>query len=323
MEQILVVDDEVAISTHLEERLTRFGYRVVGRASSGEEALARARKLRPDLILMDIVMPGRVDGIEAARAVRKELGIPVVFLTAYGDDAFIRRAKLAEPYGYVIKPFQDSALKAAIEIALFNKKTADEAEEAERRRAAAAGGAIKELIGLRKSPRYGRRPVRAGERGRETRSIGTLPERLLRAAPAARLDMTAYIRSLIGKLCGAYGVDGRTVAVKILVGGARLDAGTALACGLIVSELVTNALKFAFPGGRRGEIAVGFTRSRGGICTLTVRDDGVGLPRGMKFHAAASPGFQVVKDLAGRLGGGITLGRRRTGTEFKVRFKAA
>jgi len=73
MEKILVVDDEAAITTHLEAKLNHFGYEVVGRASSGKEAIAKARLLHPDLILMDIVMPGEIDGIKAAHQIKKEL----------------------------------------------------------------------------------------------------------------------------------------------------------------------------------------------------------------------------------------------------------
>ncbi len=123
MAKILVVDDEATITTQLEERLTRLGYEVVGTASSGEEAVEMAGKLKPDLVLMDIVMPGRLDGIEAAERLQDK-DVPVVFLTAYGDDRFIRRAKRARPYGYIVKPFQENELKANIELALYNRKVA-------------------------------------------------------------------------------------------------------------------------------------------------------------------------------------------------------
>ncbi len=122
MTKILVVDDEAAITTHLEAKLTHYGFEVVGRASSGQEAITKAHLLRPDLILMDIVMPGKIDGIEAALQIKKELDIPIIFLTAYSDDAFIHRAQAVEPSGYIVKPFQDAELKAAITIALYNKK---------------------------------------------------------------------------------------------------------------------------------------------------------------------------------------------------------
>ena len=122
MAKVLIVDDEAAITTQLEERLAVMGYEVVGTASTGEEAVDLAREHAPDIILMDIVMPGELDGIEAARLIRREMDIPVVFLTAYGDDRFIERAKDVGPYGYIIKPYQENALKAAIEIALYNRE---------------------------------------------------------------------------------------------------------------------------------------------------------------------------------------------------------
>ncbi len=121
MSRILVVDDEVVISMQLEERLSSMGYNVVGRASSGREAVDKAKKLNPDLILMDIVMPGDVDGIEASRIVKQDLDIPVIFLTAFADDENIMNAKTTEPFGYIVKPFQEREVKAAIEVALYNK----------------------------------------------------------------------------------------------------------------------------------------------------------------------------------------------------------
>jgi AmiR/NasT family two-component response regulator/DNA-binding PadR family transcriptional regulator len=121
MSKILVVDDEAIITMELEEQLHAMGYSVVGMASSGEMAVENARRLLPDLILMDIVMPGRLNGIEAARIIGEELKIPVVFVTSYADDTIIEKAKQVGPYGYIIKPFNGLEIKAAIEVALFRK----------------------------------------------------------------------------------------------------------------------------------------------------------------------------------------------------------
>lgn len=122
MPKIMVVDDEAVITLQLEERLTRMGYEVVGSASSGEEAVDMARRLRPDLILMDIVMPGRLDGIEAAELIKAEMDISVIFLTAYADDKIVKRAKSVEPLGYIVKPFRETELQAMIEVALYKKE---------------------------------------------------------------------------------------------------------------------------------------------------------------------------------------------------------
>ena len=123
MSKVLVVDDEAIITMQLEERLSAMGYTVAGMAASGEEAVEKARRLRPDIVLMDIVMPGRMNGIEAAKIVTDELDIPVVFVTSYADDAIIEKAKYVRPYGYIVKPFNELEIKAAIEVALFRKGT--------------------------------------------------------------------------------------------------------------------------------------------------------------------------------------------------------
>ncbi|MDD1666322.1 MAG: response regulator [Methanomicrobiales archaeon] len=123
MSKVLVVDDEAIITMQLEERLTALGYEVAGMAASGEDSIEKARRLKPDIILMDIVMPGKMNGIEAAKQIYEELGIPVVFVTSYADDAIIEKAKTARPYGYIVKPFNELEIKAAIEVGLFRSST--------------------------------------------------------------------------------------------------------------------------------------------------------------------------------------------------------
>ena len=132
MHRIMVVDDEAVITMQLEERLTAMGYEVVGKASSGEASIDMARRFRPDLILMDIVMPGRFDGIDASEKIGAELDIPVIFLTAYADDKFINRAKHVQPFGYIVKPFQAEEIRAAIEIALHKKDVERRLRKAEK-----------------------------------------------------------------------------------------------------------------------------------------------------------------------------------------------
>lgn len=118
MPSVLVVDDERIVTRDLEEILVQMGYDVVGTASSGEEAIEKARELHPDMILMDIMMPGNKDGITAGVEIGAELGIPVVFVTAYSDIEILERAKDATPYGYIVKPFQTQQLRSTIEMAL-------------------------------------------------------------------------------------------------------------------------------------------------------------------------------------------------------------
>jgi two-component system, response regulator PdtaR len=134
--EILIVDDEAIITMQLEERLTKMGYSVVGMAASGEEAIIKAKASNPDLILMDIVMPGKINGIDAAKVITEEMDIPVVFVTSYADDTIIAKAKHVRPYGYIVKPFDELGLKASIEVALFRKEL--EKEESARNKAEAS-----------------------------------------------------------------------------------------------------------------------------------------------------------------------------------------
>jgi len=123
MARVLVVDDEAIITMQLEEHISSLGHKVVGMASSGEEAIEKARAAKPDIVLMDIVMPGKTNGIAAAKVIHEELGIPVIFITSYADDKIIQEVKKVNPYGYIVKPFNELELNANIELALSRKKT--------------------------------------------------------------------------------------------------------------------------------------------------------------------------------------------------------
>jgi PAS domain S-box-containing protein len=128
---ILVVDDEKIITMHLEELLSNMGYNVVGTASSGVEAIQMATELKPDLIFMDIIMPGDKSGIDAASEIKEKLNIPVIFLTAFADDHIVEKAKLSQPFNFIVKPFKGHELKAAIEIAIYKKSMERKLEESE------------------------------------------------------------------------------------------------------------------------------------------------------------------------------------------------
>lgn len=129
---ILIVEDEIIIAKHIESILVDFGYTVCGRSRTGENGLQLAKDLRPDLILMDIRLEGRMDGIEAAGQIRDQFNIPTIFLTAHADRELLQKAKLTKPFGYLIKPVQKQMLKATIEIALHHAQSDVMREEAER-----------------------------------------------------------------------------------------------------------------------------------------------------------------------------------------------
>ena len=116
---ILVVEDEPIVALDLQQRLRKMGYRVPRVAVTGEEAVAAARDAPPDLVLMDINLDGEIDGVEAAARIREHQPIPVVYLTAYSNDVTLERAKVTEPHGYLLKPFEERELQTTIEIALY------------------------------------------------------------------------------------------------------------------------------------------------------------------------------------------------------------
>ncbi len=124
--RILIVEDEAIVAMDIEDRVAAMGYELVGRASSGEQALMLVEKQKPDLILMDIRLQGDMDGITSAELIRNRFHLPVIFLTAYSEDSTLERAKLAEPYGYILKPFDDRELKSAIDIALYKHQAEEE-----------------------------------------------------------------------------------------------------------------------------------------------------------------------------------------------------
>ena len=130
--QILIVEDEAIIALGLQKKLEQFGHGVAAIASSGEEALAQTIELRPDLVLMDIVIQGHLDGIGAAKRIQEQFDIPVVYLTAYSDQEHLHRAKTTAPFGYLLKPFNDRELEITLEIALYKAQAQQRIQEQQR-----------------------------------------------------------------------------------------------------------------------------------------------------------------------------------------------
>ena len=120
--RLLVVEDQSIIALDLKSRLTSLGYEVVATAAYGETAVEAVGRLDPDLVLMDIRLKGDMDGIQAAERIRADYNRPVIYLTAHSDDQTLQRARLTEPYGYILKPFEDRELQMVIELALYKHR---------------------------------------------------------------------------------------------------------------------------------------------------------------------------------------------------------
>ena len=131
--RILVVEDEAVVARDLQTRLTRLGYTVVDTTARGDSAIVLAEKHNPDLVLMDIRLQGEMDGIAAADVIHNRYHLPVVYLTAHADEVTIDRARVTEPFGYILKPFDERDLRTVIEMALYKHQAERKLQLSERR----------------------------------------------------------------------------------------------------------------------------------------------------------------------------------------------
>ena len=151
------------------------------------------------------------------------------------------------------------------------------------------------------------------------RSMSLLYEMLYKSRDVARIDLSEYIRGLTTHLFSMYRAKVGPVSLKLNVKDVYLDAKRAIPCGLIITELVSNSLKHAFPNGKKGEISVEMIPDRGKTFSLVIRDTGRGFPEELDFHETKSLGMQLVTGLVDQIDGTIELSRVK-GTEFKIVF---
>ncbi|MGB9739462.1 MAG: histidine kinase [Chloroflexus aggregans] len=130
--RVLIVEDELIIAQDLSHTLRRIGHSVTDVVTNGEAALAAVSRQPPDLVLMDIRLSGPMDGIEAARQIYNRWGVPVIFLTAHADDQTVREALLAEPWAYLLKPFDERELEVAIAVAAYKHRLERRLQASER-----------------------------------------------------------------------------------------------------------------------------------------------------------------------------------------------
>lgn len=131
-ERIMIVEDEGIVALHMENSLKKLGYAVPAIVDSGAETIKKAKEFHPDLILMDIILNGDMDGIEASKEIQDLFDIPVVYVTAFADESTLKRAKTTQPFGFILKPFKERELQISIEIALHRHETETRLRKVER-----------------------------------------------------------------------------------------------------------------------------------------------------------------------------------------------
>lgn len=459
--KILLVEDESIESMDIKSTLESFGYNIIYVASSGEETIEKARELMPDLILMDIMLKGNTNGIEAAFKI-KELNIPVIFLTAHSEELTFKRALETEPYGYLLKPFDHKELRYSIEMAIFKNKMENQLKESRDKfrnlfdfnpdytilvgldgnimdvNYAAVdftGLSKEELIGKNYSeiglfrpentklqmekfsralkeqdlkpylkpyqiqvidkngtPHWTETRIVILKKNEEVNSfliistditerkmasdqlksslkekdvlikeihhrvknnmqiicsllnlqsrqvaddevavnvlkesqnrikvMAMLHEKLYQSKDLSSIKFRGYVEKLVSNLFYSYNIPISRVKPMIKIEDIELNIETGVPCGLIISELVSNSLKHAFPGGRGGEVRVVF-KTHDDKYELMISDNGIGFPEDIDYKHTDSLGLQLVNNLVDQLEGEIKLDRSQ-GTAFKIIFE--
>ncbi|MFA4823641.1 MAG: histidine kinase dimerization/phosphoacceptor domain -containing protein [Methanoregula sp.] len=481
--RILIVEDEVIVANDIKETLNSLGYTVVGIANSGETALQKVAEVHPDLVLMDIYLGGKMDGVQTAGELHKVSDIPIIYLTAFSDEALLARAKLTEPYGYIIKPYSERELHSVIEMARYKYAMDKKLKESEDRlqklndeletRVAARTTTLRQqlqflqqLIDTIPAPVYykdskggylgcnnafeaytgipKREMVKktdaalfssdiavlseekdsqlmngkgiqvypakflhadhhlrdvifnkatfndpdgsiAGFIGvmiditeqkkaeedlqmslhekelllkeihhrvknnlqtissflylqlltcdneqtknlfndarSQVNAMGLIHQKLYQSTDISRILFTDYITSLIEYLKESYGVDDTKVRIIISVKPTNLalDIDTGIPCGLIINELVTNALKYAFQDRSGGTITIQMVQDELHHNLLSVSDDGRGIPTGFDLITNKSLGMKIVSSLTRQLEGTLKI-VHQPGTTIIIRF---
>jgi signal transduction histidine kinase len=347
-DKVLIVEDEKIIAMELEQQIKQLGYAVIGPVASGEAALKSAEIDRPDLVLMDIRIQGPADGIETAEAIRYRFGIPVIYLTAHADQITLQRAKMTEPLGYLLKPWREHELLAAITVALHKHKMNKALEQRQADFLAMLTHDIQNPLQLV----LGYADVLAEELSssglhQAEQLLNQMRDNILStsdlvvnystslALEGGRFPLVServQINEILGQVETRYVAEAarRDLSLETkLAGNLPLVEGDALALERVFANLIHNALKFTPQGGQ-----VLITSSQQGeTVAVSVRDTGPGIPpeqipalfekywrhKRHAHHDGSGLGLFIVKSLVEAQGGRVEVeSALAIGTCFKV-----
>lgn len=283
-----------------------------------------------------VVMPGRLDGIDAAQKIKHELDIPIIFLTAYTNDKFIERAKNIGPFGYIVKPLNENEIRANIEITLHKKEflLSEDAEiqlKEVLHRIKNNLTVISSMLKFQSNFIDDKKCIKVLKNcENRVKSMVLIHDKLCKTKDFEKINFTEYILTLIEYLKTSYCLVHNNIEIKINMDKIFLDVDTAIPCGMIINELFSNSLKYAFPKGQRGEIEISMRQIEGPSLTgrtakskieLIIGDNGTGLPEGLDLKNTKTLGMELVNGLTQQLGGDIELDRSNS-VEFKITFEA-
>ena len=304
-------------------------------------ALNHLAKGEVDIVLLDLGLPDG-DGVEIVRRVRAAAPhVPLIVLTGRDDDALVAEAMFEGAQDYLVKGQIEQralprALRHAIERFSMVKKAAQANLELERRvqekdillgeihhRVKNSLQVVSSLLSLEGARIQDSTVIEMLQNTQNRiRSMALIHQTLYQSKDFARVDFHAFLRSFMPTLIQSYSMHPERIRLSFHVSEVRLPIDEAIPCGLIVNELTSNALKHAFPDGRAGEIAIAFAHDSDNHATLTVSDDGVGMPEGFDYERSETLGIQLVYLLAGQIRGTVAV-QLRDPTRFVIRFPLA
>jgi len=346
-EKIIIVEDEELVAQDIKLILENLGYNVPAITPSGEEALQKIEKYSPDSVLMDIMLEGDMDGIETAQMILDLYDIPVVYLTAYSNEEILNRAKMTEPYGYVLKPFKERDLQINIEMAIYKhearksrhqllqqkavnkylKKTLEEKETLMREIHHRVNNNLQIIISLLSlQSKYIEDEMFNDflkDYVNQLKSMSIIHEKVYQSKDLSSINFNHYLYSLASQLSSSYKKD-PDIDIIINSENVFLNVETAIPCGLIINEILTNSLKHAFvgvnPSSDKRKIIVEFYSDDNACFELFISDNGVGIPEDVHFPFNGSFGFKMINTLINQLGGTVDF-VGNNGTSFRIQFE--
>ncbi len=292
---------------------------------------------RPDFALMDIRLDegeGEMDGIHTAQELRTRFDIPSIYLTAYADEELLHRARQTAPYGYLVKPLQELTLRSTLEMAVAKRQVDTQLKAALQKKEALMKdilhrtknnmNMIDSLLNLQSNCiEDAQVRVIFKDTGQRVRSMAMVQERLYKSQDFANLDLKMYLCDLAAMIFGNYEASPDKLRFTFDVDDVApvvVGADTAIYCGLLLNELLTNAMKYAFPGESTGKIKVALHTPNEGEIEIGVSDTGVGLPEDFDVRKTNSLGLQLVQSFTEQLRGTLEI-KRNQGTEWLIRFQ--
>ncbi len=338
--RLLLIEDDPSDAALLRLMLSEAGFSVdLETAGTAADGAAHLKNNEFDIVLLDLGLPD-TNGIETFYRISKAAGsVPILVLSGNEDEHQALDAVKAGAQDYLIKSaINGSALDRCIRYAIERKKT----ESALREKEQSLQHLIREKDGLLREIHHRIKNnlqlvvsllnLQAGlltdpaartalkESRQRVRTISLIHEQLYRTENRGRVGLYRYLQSLISNIASSFGEKGSRVVIEWDLEEVELPLGKAVPLGLLVNELLTNAIQHAFPDGRPGKIRVSLSRPPDGGIVLAVADDGVGIPAGLDFRKTETLGLQIVTLLAEQLDGRIDL-VSEGGTRFRIEFE--